>query len=323
MFKIKLLLYSLSVFLLTGCATITEKIYLQEVEVSGPINHPAIHITTNKEENTVIVSPKIFINTVNNVSGRVNHTNVNNNGIFQLDTVQNGDGTWKYRESPSNRNTYNGKNLNWHLPDMYAGLDLDISLSRSIALAGSFNFSNIDNTGLIGGSLGLGFHKVSGQGAVRFDAGLSMQEYAYDASTVVVRTVEQVFEPTTTDITFFHDINKSSEVNFYASLTYNSVFESSPVNFFVSLSYFSQSLLDFEPSETDAEYYPFIGISKFTTDARGEVTTSYLSISPGIYQNFSPWSRVVFGVSILKNIGLEQASKSVFIMPVIKFDLMF
>ncbi|HVO73676.1 MAG TPA: hypothetical protein VMT35_06610 [Ignavibacteriaceae bacterium] len=319
---IRLIIILLSLFLLFGCATITEKVYLQQVEVAGPINHPPIHITGGKEKSSITVSPKIFINTTASVSGQVNHTYVNGQGIYQLDTIQNGDGTWRYRESPANRSKYRGRNLNWKLPNLYAGLDLDISLSKSISFAASVNYSNNDQTGLMGGSVGLGFYKENEQGAIRFDAGINIQEYAYDASTVVVTTTDPFWGSPTTEITFFHDINKNSDVNFYASLTYNSIFENSPVNFFVSLSYFGQSLLDFEPSETNVDYYPF-GVIKYTTDARGEVSSSYLSVSPGIYQNLSPWSRIVLGVSIIKNIGLEQPSQSVFILPQIKFDLMF
>jgi hypothetical protein len=169
----------------------------------------------------------------------------------------------------------------------------------------------------------LGFCKESEQGAIRFDTGINIQEYSYDASTVVVTTTDPAWGSPTTEITFFHDINKNSDINFYASLTYNSIFEHSFINFFISLSYFGQSLLDFEPSETNVDYYPFIGVTKYTTDARGEVSSTYLSISPGIYQNLSPWSRVVLGVSIIKNIGMEQPSQSVFILPQIKLDLMF
>jgi len=321
--KIKLIAILLSPFLFFGCATITEKIYLQEVEVAGPINHPPIHITGGKEKSSITISPKIFVNTVSDVSGYVNHTNVNSRGIYQLDTLQNGDGTWRYRESTANTNKYRGKNLNWKLPELYAGLDLDFSLSKSISLAGGINYSSNDQTGLIGGSVGLGFYKESEQGAIRFDAGINIQEYAYDASTVVVTTTDPVWGSPTTEMAFFHDINKNSDINFYASITYNSIFENSPVNFFVSLTYFGQSLLDFEPSETNIEYYPFLGVTKYTTDARGEVSSSYLGISPGIYQNLSPWSRVVIGVSIIKNIGLEQPSQSVFVLPVVKLDLMF
>jgi hypothetical protein len=142
MIKLRLLLYILSPFLITGCATITEEVYLQEVDVAGPINHPPIHITSGKEKSSITVSPKIFINTSSDISGQVNHTNVNGQGIYQVDTIQNGDGTWRYRESPANRSKYSGKNLNWKLPNSYAGLDLDISLSKSISLAGSVNYSN-------------------------------------------------------------------------------------------------------------------------------------------------------------------------------------
>jgi len=76
-------------FTLNGCApsTTVTKIYLQEVEVSGPINHSSVHITDNSESG-ITISPRIVINTNKSHHGKINdHTLVNAQGIFQVDTI--------------------------------------------------------------------------------------------------------------------------------------------------------------------------------------------------------------------------------------------
>jgi hypothetical protein len=100
-----------------------------------------------------------------------------------------------------------------------------------------------------------------------------------------------------------------------------------PVNFFLSLAWFSQTILNFTPETPSTEYYPF-GVNVTTIDTRGETSTSYLSLTPGIYLNFSQSMQIVLGVNIVKDIGnFKEASNpmsaSWIVMPLAKIDLMF
>lgn len=320
MFK-KILNIILPSIIFFGCAgTIQEKIYLQEVEVSGPINHPPVRVTQNRAANQVTFSPKLFINTEKKIDSRISHSKVNERGIYQVDTISIGPDNWTFRESLSNRYDYKGKNLHWNLPDAYFGVDMDFPLSRTLSLAGSLNFSSVNNQELIGGSVGFGLSKEGQNSAFRFDFGVSFQEYAFDAETVVITTYSD-FGSQATDIIFYHDVNKNKDVNLYGSVTINSISKTS-FNYFVTLSYFSQTLLDFEPTENNPEYY-FWGPARYTSDLRGEASTSYLSISPGIYHNLSKDIRLLLGFSLLKDLGMEESSESIIILPVLKFDLLF
>ena len=64
------------IFILVGCApsTTVTKIYLQEVEVYGPINSSPVHITDSSETG-VTISPRISFNTKNTLNGKIDqHT---------------------------------------------------------------------------------------------------------------------------------------------------------------------------------------------------------------------------------------------------------
>ncbi len=314
-------LLALFLLLFGGCTTVTQTIYIQNVKVDGPINQPPVHVTDNNQNTSMTISPKFYLNTTNTSTASLNHTNVNRNGNFQVDTVFNSDGTWSYKESNTNTYQFNGKNLSWNLPSFYAGLDVDLPMSRSVSISGSFNFSNQENINLLGGSVGLGFHNQNKYSTMRIDVGLTFQEYWYDAATVVVTETQPVFGDKITTITFFRDTNKNTSVNPYITVTYNSNFEESPVNFYLGLSYFGQTLFDYEPSNLNPTYYPFT-TTTVSTETNNKISTAYLGINPGIYTKISDNSRIIFGVSILRNLEMENPSNSLFVIPMLKFDML-
>jgi hypothetical protein len=312
--------------LITGCSTttITQTLYLQDIEIDGPVSQPPLHITKGQKSGTVTVSPKISINSQKSVTGRIEgHTNVNSQGLFQVDTLFRGDGTWIYQESNANIYRYNSNNLKWNLPDASMGFDLDLCLSDHFALSGGLNYIVINQNSLVGGSVGLGVFSEKDGHSFRFDGGLLWQSLYYDAATVMVTTTEPPTGPTTTEVTFFRDRDKSSSVNFFTSFTYNSAFNDFPVNFFINLGYFSQSLADFEPGETDIRHYPFSYTTKILEDTRGEASTAFFNITPGIYTDINQFSRLIFGVRVLNETQLVQSSESLYILPVIQLDMHF
>jgi hypothetical protein len=327
-YKKYLLLFSalLTLIFFTGCdpTTITQTLYLQDIKIEGPVSQPPLHITKGQKSGTVTVSPKITINSQKSVAGRIEgHTNVNSHGLFQVDTLFEGNGTWIYQESIANRYTFDSNNLTWSLPEASMGFDLDLCLSDHFALSGGLNYIVINQNSLVGGSVGLGFFSEKDGHSLRFDGGLLWQSLYYDAATVMVTTTDPPSGPTTTEVIFFRDRDKSSSVNLFTSLTYNSVFDNFPVNFFINLGYFSQSLADFEPGETDIREYPFSYTTKILEDTRGEASTAFFNITPGIYTDINQFSRLIFGLRMLNETQLEQASESFYILPVIQLDMHF
>ncbi len=321
--KFKTVFYVLLIsVLVSGCTTVKQSVYLQNVEVGGPINQPPLHITSGLKAHTITVSPKVYVNTLKNYTGLTGgHTTVNSKGYYQVDTVFDNSGSPSYSESGTNLYEYNGKNLDWQLPDASVGLQVDIALTDHFAINGGINYAEINHNKLMNGSVGLGFFTEKEGSAVRFDFGLLFQNTYYDASSVVVTTYDPAFGPEKTLISFYRDYNKSTSTDFYGSLTFNSNNKNSIINYYFSLSYFGQTVLNYKPHDLETDIYPFSYVN--TSTSEGDINTSFFSATPGIYTDISDWGRLSLGVGFLKELNIDNSSRSLFITPVVQFDMFF
>jgi hypothetical protein len=316
--KYILLLFSCALFFLTGCTSVTETIYLQDIKVSGPVNNPPIHITSNQKAGDITVSPRITINSLNSLSGRVDgHTFVDSKGNFRVDTVFN-DNNRIYVPSNQNNYEFKGKNVKWNMPNVSAAIDIDLAVSNKIALFGGLNYSVQNQTDLIGGTAGIGIFTDRQNYGFRLDAGISWQQMNYDASSVVVTEIKDG-PSNTTYVDFFRDRNKSSDITFFGSFTYNTKLQNFPLDFFINAGYFGQSLFDFKPESMNTDFF---FLTKRVVDARGEGTAAFLTITPGFYHEINDFGRIMFGIRMLKETQLE-SSDSFFIQPVFQVDLRF
>ena len=302
--KMSLFIAAFSSIFFISCTSIQQTIYLQDVEVNGPMNPPPIHLTKNKLPGSVTISPRLSFNRYSEISGSI--------------------GSGRYGDS-SQDSIFRSRtdNLFWKLPQAAFGVDFDFAVSNSFALAGGLNYSIVDQTKLFGGSLGFGFFKEKDGHAIRFDAGVLIQELYYDAKTVVVTTVEDPFSSPTTSVYYYHDRDKNSGIDLYAMLTYNTVIKDLPFNFFLNVAYFNQTILDFEPKKQTDLSYLLLLTEKTVQDTRGEATSSFLSLTPGITLEFNDWSWLVLGARIMHDIGLKRASENFFILPVVQLDMQF
>jgi len=319
LYSLKLIITLPVLFSLGSCAPVTESLYVQDVEVQGPINQPPVRIT-GKVTPSFIVSPKFFINSNKKFNSSIDgHTSVNSAGVFQVDTVVNGNSI-TYKITPgANTYPFRGENLHWTIPDYMVGLDLDVAMSKKIALSGGFNLSSKDRTNLYGYRIGLGFFSASGNLAIRFDGGLIWQKYTYDAASVIVRGENADIGSSSAEVIFFRDRGKSTNLNHYLSLTLNTVYDNLPVNFLVNVGYSGQSLIDFEPETPDHEYY-IINPGYRVEDMRGEAYAAFINVSPGFYVNLTEWSRLVFAVRFFFEVEFESGNPT-FIIPMLQFDL--
>ncbi len=318
--KTGLLVAALMCLIAAGCGTVTQTLYLQNVEVNGPVNQPPLHITDHQKSGTVTLSAGFNFNTNKQVTGRVEkHSPVNKNGYYQFDTVTSGN-TRSYYQSAGNVYNFAGSNLQWDIPDLTVNINGDFAVSNHLALSLGLNYSVQNQSSLWGGNAGLGIYSKSAGGAFRFDAGVLWQTMQYNASTVVV-TVEKLFSgPADTSISFFLDRNTNTGFNPYIMFTYNSTYSGSPVNFFLNLEYFSQTILDFKPSSPNPDFYPF-GISVIRNDQRGEATAVFLSGAAGLYINLNENTRLNLGARVLRETQIENSSASLFVMPVFQIDM--
>ena len=317
----KLLL--LTALILSGCADIQQTIYLQNAEVNGPLNHPPIYISDSR--NGITVSPWLSFNTKYQITGRSNQSNVNAKGVYQVDTIREG-GQIYFGKSSANIYESTDNNVKWYIPKVKAGVDIDLPISRAVSIFGSFNYTSQNLYQITGGTFGFGFYSVKEKGAIRFNFGCTIQQYQYDATTIVVSTIDPLFGKEYTRVDFFHDIDKKSNLNFFGNFTYNTVSTEMPINFFFSLAFFSQTLLNIEPENPNRDYYPF-GITATNSDTRGEISTINFSFSPGVYINITPCMRLVFGVNIVKDLGnftntTGSIASGLLLMPLAKIDLL-
>jgi len=306
-------------------------IYLQDVEIFGPINQSPVHLSDSIHTPSVTFSPMFSYNTksnlMNNISG---HTPVNENGIFQIDTIYNNIGTIDHFEKTPGANiyTYQGNNMSWNIYSVTLGLDMDIKLTRNFALFGGFKYSTDNNKILWGGNLGLGFFGFNkDELGFRLDIGAHLQTIAYDAYTI--EDVKITGPSNNVEyLIFYHDANQSMHINPFVSFTFNTTITDWPVNIFVNLGYSAQTLVDFEPRDKDERYSSSQSFYsnyrdnyiEIVYDKRGESTTGFMHITPGLYFKFDQWIRLLVGTRFFFDIQLDDATTKTFILPMMQFD---
>lgn len=320
MLLISLVISFVLFFFFTGCTTTKQTIYLQDVQVNGPINTPPIHLSDNDTAGSFTVSPRFAINSgTKRLSGKISeHSKVNDQGILQLDTIMH-EGNPAYRISPANTKEYEKDNFSWNLPEFSAGVDIDMKVLKGLALSLGLGFTNQSNINLVNGNFGLATYSSNENSSFRIELGLLYNQFHYIASTVVVTTVKPAFAPEYSYVTFYKDREKESHINPYLQITYNSSNKNLPANFFISFGFFGQTITDFEPNQYDNDY-TFLGAHTISEDTRGEVSTTFLNFSPGIYFNITPQHRILIGARCLYELGFEKISKNFFVFPLAQID---
>jgi len=316
----------LSMLFFISCTTTKQTLYLQEIEIQGPINQAPIHLTDSIETPSVIISPRFSVNTQKELNANTGgHSMVNADGIFQVDTSSFSSGTVKYTEAPGkNVHQFEGQNLNWNVSNFTAGIDFDFVLTRNFALFGGVSYSSQKSGGVWGGTAGLGLFGNGKNVSFRFDAGVHIQTIKYDAYTVANIKTENIFGGSDEYVVFYHDIDKSTNFDPFINLTINSANREWLLNFFLNAGYSIQSLYDFGPQTPDKRYYNFLLIfptgTAITEDFRGESTAGFINFTPGIYFNLDENSRVLLGVRFYFEMQLDNPSTSTFILPMIQAD---
>jgi hypothetical protein len=284
--------------LMVGCGTVQDTIYLQNVQVQGPASQPPIHVTTqSKGSNGVYLTPHVSINSRTSLSG-------------SLSPQYSG-------RVPDSLSAFQRKGLDWRLPSVQFGLDLDCGLSDNVALMLGLGQQVVDQRSLWDGYAGIGFRGRGENSAVRLDLGVQLQEVSYDAATVLVHTETPLWGGPSTQTAYFVDSDKDTHVNFFASFTVNSTRDDWPTNLFLQGGLSTQKLTNFSPrnSRMESSFYTYI-----RTDQRAESSAFWLFAVPGVYFNVGESSRLVLGVRISDQVGIENANPSVLFSPVLQFD---
>lgn len=285
----------LCLFLFIGCTTTNQTLYLQQAEVNGPISQPPIHLTDSSDTPSVTFSPKFSYNTKKTLIGDVSQSA----GFFGSDTIF----------VPSENS------LTWNMSTVYAGLDIDLLLSKRFAISLGVNYASQSSFESWGGTVGIGFFDYNKGSAFRFDVGLNIQSMQYNVYTVVSSVTTGFFGGTDEYIAFYNDVGKSTSFNPYANFTFNTAHKSWPVNLFINAGYSIQSLFNFEPRTS---YYAF---GTFTvTDLRGNATAGFFNFTPGIYFFLGESNRILLGSRFFLETQINGADPTLFILPMIQFD---
>ena len=329
-YLIKDLFIALICLLIVSCAKedIVKTFYLQDVEVTGPVNLAPVHITDTSDVPVFTISPRFSYNTQKQVQGTVDgHTQVNAQGKFEYETIFNQDGTVTYREvSGANVYDYKGRNLTWNTSSLTAGFDVDMKLTHHFALFGGLNYSVQNNQSLWGYIAGLGFFSYKNGMGIRIDGGLHIQSIYYDANTLVSVTGDKNY------LLFLHDKDKASHVDPFVNFTFNTAYKDWAANIFINAGFTGQTLSDFEPEDPDPDFYlpvpPYllpvnINRNVIVNDLRGESFASFVHITPGIYFNVTEESRILIGSRFYFETQIENADKTIFIIPFAQVDFNF
>ncbi len=315
--------------LLAGCVTEEYTLYLQDVNVSGPISQPPVHVTSNKKAGSLSVTPHIAINTNkgHTVAGRIDgHSPVDVSGVYRVDTLFSSDHTISFRErAGANNYSFIGNNLLWTLLDATFGVDVDYAISKHVALSFAANYSSADGIGLWGYGAGLGFFSESDKSAIRFDAGIQVQTLAYEAHTVVVTKTTPWFSSDTEErVGFYRDKGTSSPLDFYASLTFNTKYEGWSPNIFAQVAVSRQALASFKPAAPETapiSLPPFIYLPEVIVhDARGKFSSTVFVITPGVYFELSPSARLLAGAHIDIQTDITDSSPGTIILPLLELE---
>jgi hypothetical protein len=288
----------LTVAMVAGCGTVQDVIYLQNVEVQGPASQPPIHVTAKSAgEKSVYVTPHISINPNTSLSG-------------SLSPQYSG-------RVPDTLPDFRRKGLNWQLPKEQFGFDLDYAFSDNKSLMFGVSQSVINQRSLWDGYAGIGFFGREENSAIRLDLGVQLQEISYDAATVLERTTTPSWGRPWTETYFFLDTDKDTHLNFFATVTFNSIHDDWLANPFFQGGLATQKLTDFSPrnSKVETGLYAYI-----RTDRRAESSAFWLYAVPGVYFNVGQSNRLLVGVRISDQVGLDNANPSVLFSPVLQFD---
>ena len=283
--------------LAAGCS-VTETVYLQDIEITGPINQPPVHVTRNVEPDALTLSPHVSIGATRRINAHVEgHSRVNAAGVFQVDTLHNSDGTLSLSE-PAGMNIYeySGENLHWDIPSAQVGLDVNLALSRGAAITGGIRYASSDNQSSLSGHAGFALLSEKERSGVRFEGGVLFNASSYEVSSLVV-TQSSILNSSSTYIMFYRDRNERTSVNPYGTFTFNTNNPEWTVNIFFQGSVSWQTLYDFTPSQRSIGG-PFSEIN--THDLRGEHTSAIFGVTPGLYIDAGSSGRFLAGVRVLK-----------------------
>jgi len=285
-----------------GCATVRDEIYLQNVDLEGAPSPTPVHITdAGMRKKSFHVSPHVSL------------------GAQKSSTIPL---TRQYSEPiPDSLVAFQRAGLQWDLPTVRMGMDLDLAVSDHVALMGGISTAMSRGSQLTSGYGGIGLFTPDTGLSFRLDIGLQFNATVYKAASVLVRTTTLYDGSSSREVIYFSDRGKESHLNFFTNVTLNSSGPGQLIGWFFQIGVSPQTLTSFTPER--AVTSSGFGVTHIVSDERAESSVFWLSGVPGIFLNVGESQRVVVGVRLLKDISdaPEMSSGSSFLwIPLVQLD---
>lgn len=290
------ILWALVIIFLFGCtSTVTN---LQEVDVTAMPNRTAIKITENRKEQSLEIRANASLNNskLYETKGE-GHTNVNQNGIFEVDPVQNEN--YFLETKGVNNFDFDGYNIRWAVPRWQANIELDFKVDSNFVLNGGIHYSELNGKSFWGENLGIAFVDESDMYGYRFDLFGRYNQVSLDALAVVS---EREFSNGTRKVYFSQKQFDEDYFNLGMIFTLNTKNRDWFLNYFFSYSLAWQTLYDIDKNRFGLE-------SNETTNF--SYMESYHTVSAGIYKTLFDGGRLIAGARLMK----YSDSKNNFTMP--------
>ncbi len=291
-----------------GCGT--QSVYLQNIQVDGPLSVSPVFIVGEQPESvgTVRLAISASAGPDQRIVGRADgHTDVNAAGVYQVDTVRRGGAVEYIERYGVNTRRFEGTNFRWTLAPLTLTLQGDVQVARSLSLVGGLQYSSNRSRSYLGGLLGMGFSFYGSTIGVRIDLGAMWTEVHYDVDYVVTTRPFSWFGTSDTYVQFFSDEGRSFGGNLYGALTLNTRYSTWPVHLFVQLAIKRQTVVNLE-----REVY-FSNADRVSASVLQH--NSFFTVTPGVVVPFAGSGRVVLGIRLTDETALLVGEPGVLLAP--------
>ncbi len=289
------LILTMTALFCTGCATVKDTVFLEDLNATSPVWLPPAHVTRNEDHQPLTISP--FVSVANNSA--IDAPIAAN--VYEPDSIR-----------------QRRHHLAWSIPGSSVGFNANFRPSSSVGISLGFSHSAMQGEEFWTGSAGLNlpFHGQDVSGCI--EGGYHWQTSSYDAFSMLVRETSSLFGQTERTILYFHDIDRATSGNFYITFSLNSVGDRL-LNGFVSLSYSPQSITKFSPNSVYPLLTPVVVYEQ--TDARVDQTAEFFILAPGIIWNINPTVRLLTGFRWIRELQISDDYSRIAPMIQMDFDL--
>jgi hypothetical protein len=290
-----------SALLLASCAS--QSVYVQQLRTDGTQVKPPLFMTDNPKEGDVRLVPKVAVGIPQKLVGRTpGHSNVNDNGVYQVDTV----GSNEFIERAGvNKHTFQGRNFHWEPPRVTASLDFEYFVTKTFSIVAGANYASSSSRSFLGAAAGVGFSFESKNLGIRVDLGAHWSSVAYDVDYGVAT---KQFGQTDSRVEFFHETGKSSYLNSYGAFTINTKINTWALQGFLQLGINRLTLVDMTRR------------TSITDNAVVLQSASFFIVTPGFFVEVASGTRIVAGVHLSDETELLEADPGVLVVPFLQFE---